>query len=242
MYTPSQLTIRDYFQLAGFGSGLNNNTGTASSGTGSQASQFAQILSARSSTSPQAASRVGPHLSPLDGLSLADYRAQAIYRTPFSPKESVDSGNNAAPIEAKESPKLSTVPERPGVNPRIERSVTRAARKYDLPEELIKGVIKAESGFKTDVVSRAGAQGLMQLMPGTAAELGVTRPFDIDQNIDGGARYLRRMLDRFEGDLKQALAAYNAGPGTVEKYNGDVPYKETRQYVQRVMKFTKQFS
>ena len=87
-------------------------------------------------------------------------------------------------------------------------------------------------------VSRAGAQGLMQLMPATAKELGVTKPFDIDQNIDGGSRYLRKMLDTFDGDVKQALAAYNAGPGTVRKYAGNVPYPETIQYIDRVLRFS----
>jgi soluble lytic murein transglycosylase-like protein len=75
-------------------------------------------------------------------------------------------------------------------------------------------------------------------MPGTARELGVRNPFDIDQNIDGGSRYLRKMLDNFDGDVKLALAAYNAGPGTVRKYEGDVPYQETKQYVDRVLRFS----
>jgi soluble lytic murein transglycosylase-like protein len=77
----------------------------------------------------------------------------------------------------------------------------------------------------------------MQLMPATAKELGVTKPFDIDQNIDGGSRYLRKMLDSFGGDVKLALAAYNAGPGTVRKYGGNVPYQETIHYINRVLRF-----
>jgi hypothetical protein len=127
-----------------------------------------------------------------------------------------------------------------GTVPRTERqiadSIKKAAIKYNLPEKLIKSVIQAESNFQADAVSSAGAQGLMQLMPSTAEELGVKDPFDIQQNIDGGAAYLRRMLDRFGQNLKLALAAYNAGPGTVEKYNGAVPYLETRDYVDKVLK------
>ena len=118
----------------------------------------------------------------------------------------------------------------------IADSIKRAARRYNLPENLIASVIHAESNFQVDAVSPAGAQGLMQLMPATARELGVDDPFDVRQNIDGGAGYLRRMLDRFGGDVRLALAAYNAGPGTVEKYNGNVPYRETQNYIERVLK------
>ena len=117
----------------------------------------------------------------------------------------------------------------------INRSIQNAAKKYDLPAKLIHSMIQAESGFQPDAVSPVGAQGLMQLMPATARDLGVNDPFDVEQNIDGGAKYIRQMLDRFDGDIKLALAAYNAGPGTVARYNGDVPYRETRQYVQRVL-------
>ena len=124
---------------------------------------------------------------------------------------------------------------------KIEKSISKAARKYDLPVELIKGVIKAESNFNINALSPAGAQGLMQLMPGTAEELGVNNPFDIEQNIDGGARYLRKMLNSFGGNVKVALAAYNAGPGAVKKYGGQIPpYQETQQYINRVLRFSKQ--
>ena len=120
----------------------------------------------------------------------------------------------------------------------IERSIQKAAAKYNLSPDLIRGVIRAESNFQADAVSSAGAKGLMQLMPETAGDLGVTKPFDIQQNIDGGSRYLRQMLDRFGGNLKLALAAYNAGPGAVEKYDGRVPYAETQEYVKRVLRFS----
>ena len=124
----------------------------------------------------------------------------------------------------------------------IKHTVKKAAAKYHLPPELITAVIRAESTFKVGAVSSAGAQGLMQLMPATAKELGVKNPFDIEQNIDGGAKYLRKMLDRFGGSVRKALAAYNAGPGTVMKYNGRVPYPETRQYVKRVLRFSRQMT
>ncbi len=119
----------------------------------------------------------------------------------------------------------------------IEETIHRAATKHNLSRRLIAGVIRAESGFNTAAVSDAGAQGLMQLMPETARELGVENPFDIRENIDAGVRYLKQMLHRFGGSLEKALAAYNAGPGAVERFGGEVPYKETRQYVARVLSF-----
>jgi hypothetical protein len=119
----------------------------------------------------------------------------------------------------------------------IETSILRASRRYDLPVNLIKSVIRAESNFQVNAVSHAGALGLMQLMPATAQELGVKDPFDIQENIDGGSRYLRKMLDSFGGDLKLALAAYNAGPEAVIKYGRKVPpYRETQLYVKRVLR------
>ena len=130
-----------------------------------------------------------------------------------------------------------------GERQKIETSILRAARKYDLPINLIKSVIRAESNFQVKAVSRAGAQGLMQLMPATAKAMGVNNPFNIEENIDGGSRYLRKMLDNFGGDLKLALAAYNAGPEAVIKYGGKVPpYRETQQYVKRVLRFTRQLA
>ncbi len=123
----------------------------------------------------------------------------------------------------------------------IDQSVAQASTRYNLPRELIMAVIKAESDFQARAVSPAGAQGLMQLMPATARELGVKNSFDIRENIEGGARYLKKMLDTFNGNLKQALAAYNAGPGAVKKYQGQVPFQETRLYVKRVLSFLNYF-
>ena len=108
-----------------------------------------------------------------------------------------------------------------------------AGLKYDLPPNLLKAVAKVESGFRANVTSTAGAMGIMQLMPGTAAGLGVTDAFDPEQNIMGGAKYLRQMLDRFDGDLRLALGAYNAGPGAVAKHGGVPSY--SRNYVSKVL-------
>ena len=110
-----------------------------------------------------------------------------------------------------------------------------AAQKYNIPVNLLKAVAKVESGFDANAVSSCGAQGVMQLMPGTAASLGVQNPFDAEQNIMGGAKYLSQMLDRYDGDAKLALAAYNAGSGNVAKYGGVPPFKETKAYISRVL-------
>jgi hypothetical protein len=123
----------------------------------------------------------------------------------------------------------------------IDQSVSRASARYNLPQELIMAVIKAESDFQTRAVSSAGAQGLMQLMPSTARELGVKNPFDIRENIEGGAKYLKKMLDIFSGNLEQALAAYNAGPQAVKNHQGRIPFQETRLYVKRVLSFVNHF-
>ena len=163
-------------------------------------------------------------------------------------EESVDGTTDGVDVKRKPqkvNESATSLPTQPGshVSPIIEKSIHNAARKYNLPVNLLKGVIRAESNFQVNAVSSAGAQGLMQLMPGTAKELGVNNPFDIEQNIDGGARYLRKMLDSFGGDIKVALAAYNAGPGAVEKYDGKIPpYKETERYIDRVLKFSKQIA
>jgi soluble lytic murein transglycosylase-like protein len=114
--------------------------------------------------------------------------------------------------------------------------IDQASDMFDVEPSLIKAVIKAESGFNHKAVSHKGAQGLMQLMPATADLLRVNDPFDPMENIFGGTRYLRKMLDRF-GHMELAVAAYNAGPEAVKSHNGIPPYQETRTFVQRVIKY-----
>jgi soluble lytic murein transglycosylase len=119
--------------------------------------------------------------------------------------------------------------------------IKRASRQHGVSAALVKAVIAAESGFDPGAVSRKGAQGLMQLMPDTARNLGVDDALDPWQNIDGGTRYLGEMIERFPGELELAVAAYNAGPEAVKRHQGVPPYEETRTYVQRVLRLYKKY-
>jgi soluble lytic murein transglycosylase-like protein len=128
-----------------------------------------------------------------------------------------------------------------GAPTQYDAQITAAATKYGIDPALLKGLIRQESNFNAAARSSAGAQGLTQLMPGTAASLGVTDASDPAQAIDGGAKYLKQQLDRFGGDVSRALAAYNAGPGAVAKYGGVPPYAETQNYVQKVLGYAAEY-
>jgi hypothetical protein len=155
-------------------------------------------------------------------------------------------GDNFVEVDAAEIASVDAVPDPPAVltqavEPKLSSAdvhelIAQAGASHNLDVDLLASVVRAESGGNIHAVSRTGAQGLMQLMPGTAAELGVTDSFRADQNINGGTAYLDALLLRYHDHLALALAAYNAGPAAVDKYHGVPPYRETRLYVARVIR------
>lgn len=124
-----------------------------------------------------------------------------------------------------------------GWSPQLKQMVDAASERFGVPRELVIAVSRAESAFRSEVSSPAGAQGLMQLMPATARGLGVSDTSDPWQNLAGGTKYLRQLMDRFDGDATKVIAGYNAGPNAVAKHDGVPPYEETRTYVARVLDY-----
>src|SRR5438876_7138178 len=179
-----------------------------------------------------------------DGSSYVDVPTLEIDHFEEAPKEQVSAvglraGAQASGSGVRASGKLNVRAAGTRVAPALvdlNQVVSEASGRYRLDPDLVNSVIKAESGFNVRAVSRKGAQGLMQLMPNTASKLGVPNAFDAQANVDGGTRYLRELLERYNFDLIKALAAYNAGPRRVEQYGGLPPYYETHAYVARIVR------
>ncbi len=173
-----------------------------------------------------------------DYSGLAGIQMQALlWRSILQALQQLNATPDAAPLTTAEGAWIYPGSRDIGANgpSGFDQLIEDAAQRYRLDPALVKAVIQAESNFDPQAVSSAGASGLMQLMPGTAASLGVKDSLDPNQNVDGGARLLRDLLDRYDQNVSLALAAYNAGPGAVDKYGGIPPYGETQRYVPRVL-------
>lgn len=158
-------------------------------------------------------------------------RLNAVFGSPASVTSQGNFAENLKPFDVNgQGVSLSTVE----ASPQLKGMINQAAKNNNVDPVLFDSLVRAESSYDPNARSRAGALGLSQLMPDTARGLGVTNPFDPAQNLNGGAKYLRSLLDKF-GDVPTALAAYNAGPGAVEKHGGVPPYAETQAYVNRIM-------
>jgi soluble lytic murein transglycosylase-like protein len=166
-----------------------------------------------------------------DGASFVDVPTASI--------EHYEAAPDLAPAAPQQKPAVlsrNLQPSAPAKPVNLNELVNDASSRYRLDPDLVNSVIKAESGFNVRARSPKGAQGLMQLMPGTASQLGVPNAFDPQANVEGGTKYLRELLERYNFDIVKALAAYNAGPQRVERYGGVPPYYETRAYVARIVK------
>ncbi len=167
--------------------------------------------------------------------------AGSVLRTEIVPDPPAPATNTGAPHLAPEmwvqNPRSATTPKPSPLTPaEMRQLLTSAGTLHNIDADLLASIVKAESNGNTLAVSRTGARGLMQLMPGTASDLGVRNSFAPDQNIGGGTAYLDQLLTRYHNDIALAVAAYNAGPATVDRYHGIPPYRETRAYVARVIR------
>jgi soluble lytic murein transglycosylase-like protein len=158
-----------------------------------------------------------------------------------APTASAGSAQFTLPASAASTATAASLTGGGGSSSQYDDLIQAAAQRNGIDPALLKGLIKQESGFDPSAGSPAGAQGLTQLMPGTAAALGVGNPLDPAQSIEGGAKYLAEQLQRFNNDPSLALAAYNAGPGAVQRYGGVPPYTETQNYVRNVLNYAREF-
>ncbi len=205
------------------------------------------LLALIAGPAPVRADGATPLLSGEGGSPARDYRQSSISVFKYSNRQGVTSFSDRAP-EGLPYQKIRVITDCYACRPEstvdwhstplhltsFEEPINAAARRYRVDPALIRAVIHAESGFRPQVRSRAGAMGLMQLMPDTARELGVTDPLSPVENIHGGVRYLASLMEKTGGNITLATAAYNAGPGAVERYQGIPPYAETETYVKRV--------
>ena len=168
------------------------------------------------------------------GENYLDVPASSIVKVEFVPDPPPAPASPAANTDA--AAKSSTPAEVPPAQVELGQLLADAGAQHNIDAELLAAVVHAESGGRVQAVSRTGARGLMQLMPGTAAELGVKDSFIADQNVEGGTRYLDALLTRYHDNIALALAAYNAGPAAVDRYRGIPPFHETRAYVARVIR------
>jgi soluble lytic murein transglycosylase-like protein len=194
-------------------------------------SRMAELQSRLDSLSPRRAESAPPPPPPgMGGMSFTD--ALDVAQNPLSgtigPNGSLGGAIRPMGIEGLDIQPAQSEGE-------LRTMAAKIAAGHNLNPKVLEALVEQESGFNPLAESKVGAQGLTQLMPGTAREVGVDDPFDPVQNLNGGAKYLKKMLNQFDGDLPKALAAYNAGPGAVRKYGGIPPYSETQKYVKRIM-------